>query len=173
MSSLISTATGCLSTGRGRRPGSSTRFLRVFEGLLDAAASFGAYRLPELFAGFSRTDYEDPVPYPVACSPQAWAAALPAMLTAGLGLVPDALNQTLRIRRPSLPRHVGRLALQGLRVGDASVDLLFERIAQRPDAVALTDVQVDGDVDVVLEVRDPVRSRELAPTHPPPSRRGG
>jgi glycogen debranching enzyme len=136
-----------------RNYGLDEPFLRIFEDLLDAAASFDHYRLPELFAGFSRADYEAPVPYPVACSPQAWAAGtLPAMLTAGLGLLPDGLNRTLRIRRPSLPRHVERLALRGLEVAGASVDLLFERVAHRAESVALTDVQVDGDLDVVLEI---------------------
>jgi glycogen debranching enzyme len=135
-----------------RRYGLDETFLRIFEDLLDASASFPDYRLPELFAGFSRTDYEDPVPYPVACSPQAWAAgALPWMLTAGLGIAPDGLRRTLRIRRPSLPRHLGRLAVRGLRVADASVDLLFERVARRDGSVALTDVKIDGELDVVLE----------------------
>jgi glycogen debranching enzyme len=139
-----------------RRYGFDGEFLRIFEDLLDAASSFADYRLPELFAGFSRTDYENPVPYPVACSPQAWAAgALPSMLIAGLGLVPDGLERTLHIRRPLLPRHIHRLALQGLPVADARVDLLFERVGEHSDRVALTDVQVDGDLDVVL---DPARS---------------
>jgi glycogen debranching enzyme len=45
---------------------------RVIDGLLDAAeASDG--RLPELFAGFDREATPDLVPYPTACSPQAWA----------------------------------------------------------------------------------------------------
>jgi glycogen debranching enzyme len=146
-----------------RRYGFDEAFLRIFEDLLDAAASFTDYRLPELFAGFSRTDYEDPVPYPVACSPQAWAAgALPSMLTAGLGLIPDALAGTLRIRRPSLPRHIGRLALSGLRVGNARVDLLFERIAGREATVALTDAKIDGDLEVVLEIL-PDRARVPEP----------
>jgi glycogen debranching enzyme len=139
-------------------------FLQIFEDLLDAAASLAEYRLPELFAGFSRADYEAPVPYPVACSPQAWAAGtLPLLLTAGLGLVPDGLERILRIQRPSLPRQVGRLALDGLRVADARIDLLFERVSQRPDAVALTDVKIDGDVEVVLEI-PPGRDQELAPS---------
>jgi hypothetical protein len=86
------------------------------------------------------------------------------MLVAGLGLVADGLHRTLRIRRPSLPRSINRLSLNGLRVAGASVDLLFERIADRPGTVALTDVRLDGDIEVVLEVRDPVRSQELAPT---------
>jgi glycogen debranching enzyme len=148
-----------------RRYGFDQAFLRIFEGLLDAAAAFPDYRLPELFAGFSRTDYEDPVPYPVACSPQAWAAgSLPYMLWTGLGLVPDGFGRTLRIRRPSLPRHISRLALHGLRVADARIDLLFERVAHRPETVALTDVVIEGQVEVVLEVRDQVPEREVAPT---------
>ncbi|MEV6791875.1 glycogen debranching N-terminal domain-containing protein [Streptomyces sp. NPDC051320] len=51
-------------------------------GLLDAAAHHG-HRLPEVMAGYGRTDHPQPVPYPHACSPQAWAAATPlALLTA-------------------------------------------------------------------------------------------
>jgi glycogen debranching enzyme len=148
-----------------RRYGFDQAFLRVFEGLIDAAASFPDYRLPELFAGFSRADYEDPVPYPVACSPQAWAAgSLPSMLIAGLGLAPDGLGRTLRIRRPSLPRHINRLRLHGLRVADARVNMSFERVANRADSVALTDAQVDGDLDVVLEISragDPALAPDL------------
>jgi glycogen debranching enzyme len=148
-----------------RRYGLDRQFLRVFEGLLDAASVLPGYRLPELFAGFSRADYEDPVPYPVACSPQAWAAgSLPWMLMAGLGLIPDAFGATLRIRRPSLPRHIDRVAVSNLRVGDAHVDLLFERVAHKRDSVALTDVAVDGNLDVVLEIpRAPDRDVSLAP----------
>jgi glycogen debranching enzyme len=154
-----------------RRYGLDRPFLRIFEGLIDAASVLPDYRLPELFAGFSRTDYEDPVPYPVACSPQAWAAgSLPAMLIAGLGIVPDGLHGTLRIRRPSLPRHVDRVSVERLRVGDASVDLLFERVADRAESVALTDVKVDGQLDVVLEILrtpdlEPEPPTELGPVH--------
>jgi glycogen debranching enzyme len=144
-----------------RRYGLDQPFLRIFEGLLDAASVLPDYRLPELFAGFSRSEYEDPVPYPVACSPQAWAAgSLPAMLIAGLGIMPDGLQRTLRIRRPSLPRHVNCVSVEHLRVGDAHVDLRFERVAHRTDSVALTDVKVNGQLDVVLEI---LRSPELEP----------
>ena len=58
-----------------RRYGFDEDFTEVFEALLEAASHAEAYRLPELFAGFSRTQFETPVPYPVACHPQAWAAA--------------------------------------------------------------------------------------------------
>jgi glycogen debranching enzyme len=143
-----------------RRFGFDDAFVRIFEDIVEAAYSFTDYRLPELFAGFSRTDYETPVPYPVACSPQAWAAgSLPAMLTAALGLVPDGLGRTLHIQQPALPSGMRRLALHGLRVGDARADLLFERVADLDDRVAVTDVQVEGDLEIVL---DPGRRLQTA-----------
>ena len=45
--------------------------------MFEAAQRFPDFRLPELFCGFDRADATTPVPYPVACSPQAWAAADP------------------------------------------------------------------------------------------------
>ena len=127
-------------------------FRLIFEALIDAASHADQFRLPELFAGFSRAQFETPVPYPVACHPQAWASgALPYLLTSGLGLRADGLERTLRVRRPSLPRWVNRVEVRGLRIAAASVDLLFTR-AVDGEHVALTDASVDGDVEVVLEV---------------------
>jgi glycogen debranching enzyme len=135
-----------------RKYGFDDDFARIFEGLLEAAANADAYRLPELFAGFSRTEFETPVPYPVACQPQAWAAgAIPYLVTAGLGLVPDALNRRLRVCRPSLPGWLSRVEVRGLRVADARVDVLFERTGAGGQ-VALADARIEGDVEVVLEI---------------------
>ncbi|MFE9139473.1 glycogen debranching N-terminal domain-containing protein [Streptomyces sp. NPDC007355] len=54
----------------------------VIDGLL-AAAVHHNYRLPEVISGHARHLHSAPVPYPHACSPQAWAAASPlAFLTA-------------------------------------------------------------------------------------------
>jgi glycogen debranching enzyme len=127
-------------------------FRELFEALIDAASHVDQFRLPELFAGFSRAQFETPVPYPVACHPQAWAAgAIPYLLTCGLGLRADGLDRTLRVRRPSLPRWVDRVEVEGLRVAGARVDLVFSR-AVDGERVALTDARVDGDLEVVLEV---------------------
>ncbi|TLM82220.1 amylo-alpha-1,6-glucosidase [Pseudarthrobacter sp. NamE2] len=52
---------------------------RVADGIFEAAAHFDG-RLPELFCGFDRGEFPGPVPYPTACSPQAWAAAAPVQL---------------------------------------------------------------------------------------------
>ena len=60
---------------------------RILTGLAEGGAHFERQRLPELFCGFRRRGRSGPVNYPVACSPQAWAAAAPyALLQACLGL---------------------------------------------------------------------------------------
>ncbi len=52
---------------------------RIALALLDASEQLGS-RLPELFCGFDRQDFDVPVPYPTSCSPQAWSAAAPLYL---------------------------------------------------------------------------------------------
>ena len=52
---------------------------RIIRRMLDAAAYFD-YQLPEVFAGFSRTETPFPIPYPTAARPQAWAAGAPVLL---------------------------------------------------------------------------------------------
>ena len=133
-----------------RKYGYDEDFTAVFEGLLEAASHFTDYRLPELFAGFSREDYSIPVPYPVACHPQAWAAgSIPYLLRGGLGLVPDGLERRLRVVRPSLPRWLTHVEVSGLEIAGSTIDLVFERAANR---VTLADVRIEGDVDVALEI---------------------
>jgi glycogen debranching enzyme len=117
-------AAGC------RRYGEDDAALRIFSAIAEAAMHFRHHRLPEAMAGFQREDFQVPVHYPVACHPQAWAAgAVPFLLTTCLGLEPDAFAGKLRITRPRLPDFVNRVALRGLRVGEASADLEFRRTA--------------------------------------------
>ena len=133
-----------------RRYGFDEDFTSIFEGLLEAASRFDDYRLPELFAGFPRAEFDEPVPYPVACQPQAWAAgSIPFLLKWGLGLSPDALNGRLRVVRPSLPRWLEHVEVNGLELGDARIDLRFERAG---DQVTLADARIEGDAEVVLEI---------------------
>jgi glycogen debranching enzyme len=51
---------------------------RLSTALLHAAAALGG-RLPELLCGFDGGRYGTPIPYPAACSPQAWASASPVL----------------------------------------------------------------------------------------------
>ena len=70
-----------LAAGGLARYGFGEEAARIRVALFDLAASQGDKRLPELIAGYTRSD-APPVPYPVACRPQAWdAAALLYLLT--------------------------------------------------------------------------------------------
>jgi glycogen debranching enzyme len=76
---------------------------RLVGPILEAAQRFPEYRLPELFCGFDRDHTPVPVPYPVACSPQAWAAGSTFLfLETMLGLRPHADRGELELR-PDLP----------------------------------------------------------------------
>jgi glycogen debranching enzyme len=111
-----------------RRYGFHAEALRIFDGIVDAAAHFPHGRLPEVFAGFRRRDYGIPVRYPVACHPQAWAAgSVPFLLSTLLGLEPDGFSRRLRVVHPLLPERVGTLELDRVRVGKGSAGLRFRR----------------------------------------------
>ncbi len=133
-----------------RKYGCDKEACAVMSGIVHAAGHFEHFRLPEVFAGFSRSQFNIPVRYPVACHPQAWAAgAIPFMIESLLGLMPKAFENRLEIVRPVLPAFARQLELHGLRVGKSSVDLRFKRT---PDGLVDTHItQVRGKLDV--EVR--------------------
>jgi glycogen debranching enzyme len=123
----------------------------VATGLFDAALSFPYYRLPELFGGQARASYGTPVPYPVACRPQGWAAgAFPMLLQAILGLRADAANGVLQVVRPRLPYWLNTVHLRGLRVGRGQVELLFRRRGERTHVEVL---ETTGGISVSLKDR--------------------
>jgi glycogen debranching enzyme len=101
-------------------PGAVDLAERLASGIIDAAVAFGG-RLPELYCGFPRAQFDLPVPYPTSCSPQAWASAAPLLLVRSfLGLQVDAPRRRLTVS-PCLPAGWGRVALTDLTVGDVTV----------------------------------------------------
>jgi glycogen debranching enzyme len=123
---------------------------RLVGEVFEAAQRFPDYRLPELFCGFDREDAHAPVPYPVACSPQAWAAAAPFLfLTTMLGLRAYAERGELELHHPHLPEWLGRVTIKDLRVGEASVDLLFHRWRGTTSAEVIRKV---GDLDITVRL---------------------
>jgi glycogen debranching enzyme len=102
-----------------RRYGFRPEASRLALALIDAAAAF-AYRLPEVFAGFSRAETGMPVEYPTASRPQAWAAGAPLLaLRTLLGL--DVIDGQLR-SDPHLPDGLGRVRLKGVPVAERRED---------------------------------------------------
>lgn len=130
--------------------GHSSEAVRITNAILDAAAHMDLRRLPELFCGTQRQRDKQPVLYPVACAPQAWAAATPfGMLQACLGLEIDAGERVLRLRHPRLPSSLRWLHMRQLPVGNAHVDLLLRR--HDPD-VAVNVLNKEGDVEVAVQL---------------------
>ena len=71
---------------------------QVLLALLDLSSEVELRRLPELFCGLKRRPNEGPTLYPVACSPQAWAAAAPFLILEGcLGITVQAERETNRL----------------------------------------------------------------------------
>jgi glycogen debranching enzyme len=104
-------AAGLARTGHAAAAGT------LIDGLLAAADTFD-YRLPELHAGFGRSEFSRPMAYPAACRPQAWSAAAAILiLQAWLGLEPDVPNGVVRVRPlPHAPM------VKGLRIAGQPVD---------------------------------------------------
>ncbi|BCW44935.1 glycogen debranching N-terminal domain-containing protein [Arthrobacter sp. StoSoilB5] len=87
------------------------------------AASYSGGRLPELFCGFSREEFSDPVPYPTACSPQAWAATTPIQLiTSLMRYDPDVSAGALWLD-PVLPDTYGGLHIRHAPMGQGRISI--------------------------------------------------
>lgn len=121
----------------------------IASAIFDAAIHHSYFRLPELFCGFTRRGNNYPVAYPMACCPQAWAAgSIFMILQAILGIFPDAPNDTLYIKRPTLPVWLNRVNLKGLKIGKSKLDIAFNRENQM---TSFTVLNKEGDLKIVIE----------------------
>ena len=122
--------------------------MRILTAQLDASTYFESSRLPELFCGFRRREGKAPTGYPVACSPQAWAAASVFMLLqACLGVTVNAAGSQIIFKHPRLPVCLDHLSIRDLTIGDASIDVVLHRHA---GAVGLNVERSSGKIDVVM-----------------------
>jgi glycogen debranching enzyme len=122
---------------------------RVATALFDTAIHTDDMRLPELFCGFTRRTPNRPVSYPVACSPQAWAAGAPLLLLqAVLGISARADENMLTVNKPHLPAWLNEVEFRNLRVGSSSLSLVFRR---EGEITAFSMLDRKGDVRVVME----------------------
>ena len=120
---------------------------KILTGLLDASIFLDLHRLPELFCGFPRREGEGPTLYPVACSPQAWAAAsVYLLLQACLGLEVQTSPPRVVLHRAELPEALPHIEIRNLRIGDRTVDLAIERAGQ---GVGVTVLHKSADLDII------------------------
>ena len=123
--------------------------LRILSGLFGAMQYMDMFRPPELFCGFPRRGGSAPTLYPVACNPQAWASAMPfALLQACLGLSFDIPRREIRFSRSMLPDFMDELRINGLALGQATLDL---RLRRYPTGAVIEVVHRSGDVKIVSE----------------------
>jgi glycogen debranching enzyme len=130
-----------------RRYGRAEGVLQLLSALVEAALEFEDHRLPELFCGFARRRDAAPVPYPVACRPQAWAAgSVFLLLEAALGLECDGVHRRIVFRQPQLPAWLDALEIRNLHVADARLDLSVLR-GKYGGSVEI--MRKEGEVEVV------------------------
>jgi glycogen debranching enzyme len=119
---------------------------RIFNGLFAAATYMDLRRLPELYCGFQRGRERGPTLYPVACSPQAWAAGTPLLLLqSSLGLEFDRDRNEILLRKPQLPSFLQEITLRNLRLGASTVDLMLRRQGEQ---VSLQVLRNEGQIRV-------------------------
>lgn len=141
-----------------RSIGQVDQALEVAQGLLDMTLRQPYQRPPELFCGYERSGDGEPVRYPVACSPQAWATGtIFQLIQMMVNLVPDAPGNHLRIIDPALPPSIHHLSLKNLRIGSTLLDVEFvregdEALKERSEATtACRVVRKRGNLRVVIE----------------------
>ncbi len=134
---------------------------RIATALLEAAEHTDG-RLPELFCGFDRQLFAQPVPYPTACSPQAWAATTPIMLVTSLMRYDVHVSRGGLWMDPVLPEFFGDLHISNAPVGRGRVTIDINNsmasVKGLPDDVTFH----RGHRPWLTELVDPFRPHEQA-----------
>jgi glycogen debranching enzyme len=141
------------------RYGHKQEALRVLNALFEASSFMELNRLPELFCGFhKRSDVEGPTLYPVACSPQAWAAGSVFMLLAScLGIKVWPAEHVVEFTSLHLPESLDWVELRNLCVGEVKADLRLQREGEQ---ISVEILQADGDIKIQKSYFPAANARE-------------
>jgi glycogen debranching enzyme len=100
----------------------------IFTALFEVATHEELGRFPELFCGLIRRPHRGPTSYPVACTPQAWAAVAPlAFLEACFGLEISHASNSISFVEPIVPDFLDHVTLRQLSVGESCFDFKLHR----------------------------------------------
>jgi glycogen debranching enzyme len=132
------------------RYGFRSEATRVFQGLFEASTYIDLRRLPELICGFPRLRSHGPTFYPVACAPQAWAAAsILSLVQSSLGLRFDPENNSIVFDQPVVPAFAGDITLRQLSLGGGRLDAHFARVNAE---VAVSVIARSGNIRAVTSI---------------------
>jgi len=132
------------------RYGFKREALSILSGMFEASTFMDLNRLPELFCGFHRrSPTEGPTLYPVACSPQSWAAgAVNLMLEASLGIEIRFKEKAVQLNSPFLPDSLDLVRVENLSVGDAEIDFV---VRNNMGEVTVELTRTNGNIAVTVE----------------------
>ena len=138
---------GLIALGLARY-GHKAEVARIFQALVEAATYDEFRRLPELFCGFQRRRKRGPTSYPVACSPQAWAAATPfALIAAAGGIDVDWRRECVVLRNPQLPPFLDHMTFPAFEIGESRMKL---RLARSGDDVTIAVLERQGPAELIV-----------------------
>jgi glycogen debranching enzyme len=115
--------------------------------LHEASRYFPYGRLPELYCGFARRPQAGPVPFPVACDPQAWSTAVPLFLVRLL-LGIQSRGSVVHITRPLLPHWLRHVVLRNLAIAGGLLDI---EVVREHGITFAHVLKRTGDIRVVIE----------------------
>jgi glycogen debranching enzyme len=128
--------------------GLNSELEKLCQGMMSVLESSRDFRLPELFCGFRKRAEAPPVPYAVACKPQAWAAgSVFLMLKSMLGLSIDPEQKHVVLHQPVLPIGIDTLEVRGLSGAEWELDFAIRRARGNPMVEVL---RKSGSIRVVV-----------------------
>lgn len=131
--------------------GFTSELERLAQAMIEVLESSEDFRLPELFCGFRRRGNAPPVPYQVACKPQAWSAgSVFLMLKAMLGISMETDQSYLVFNFPTLASKMESLEIKNLRARDWEMDL---RLRQGVRGAQVDVIRTSGVKPRIMQVR--------------------
>ena len=121
--------------------------VKVINGLIKASQYFKYNRLPELFCGFSYKEMKEPIEYPVACSPQAWACgSIYLIIQSLLGINLDVTNNKIYLK-PILPDEINKIEVINLKIGDNRADFT---LIKEGNCIKVSKAKLEGNIELIF-----------------------
>lgn len=121
----------------------------VTQAMFNASLQFESQRMPELFCGFEKVKNVSITNYPVACSPQAWAAASAYyLIEACLNMRIRPQENTIYFDKPVLPDSVNELIISNLPFNNETISIRISKKGESISAVLIN--TMDTTIKIII-----------------------